>query len=340
MIERTTQARDEPGRRGLDRRLVLGGGAFLLAGPGCPASARQAAPPPAAGPDAPPPDALSLSANLLTRMAAAVRLNGSRPRLFVLDTGAERTSIARDLAEALGLAPGPTVVVHGITSAATTPTVLVDRLNFGRRRFNHMVMPVFERSLLAADGLLGLDILSQFRLSMDLADRTVALTPSGPAFFARGIASVIPTRLPGGTRARADASGQLILTNAVADGVPVQSFVDSGGQYSIGNTALLRAIGGQVGSRPIPLYGVTGQTMDAYAGRLNTLQIGRHQLGPTPLLFADLHAFRALGLSDRPALLIGADVLYRFRRVDLDYGSRRMGFGGLQPRTTPSAVER
>ena len=157
MIERTTQARDEPGRRGLDRRLVLGGGVVLLTGPGCPASARQAAPPPAAGPDAPPPDALSLSANLLTRMAAAVRLNGSRPRLFVLDTGAERTSIARDLAEALGLAPGPTVVVHGITSAAATPTVLVDRLNFGRRRFNHMVMPVFERSLLAADGLLGLD---------------------------------------------------------------------------------------------------------------------------------------------------------------------------------------
>lgn len=338
MIERTTQTRDEPGREGLDRRRVLGGGALLLTGLG--GFTQQAVTPPAPTPDAPPPDALSLSANLLTRMAAAVRLNGRSARLFVLDTGAERTSIARDLAEALGLPAGPNVVVHGITSAQETPTAVVGRVTFGRRRFNNVVMPVFERSLLAADGLLGLDILSQFRLSMNLADRTVSLTPSGPAFYAGGSASVIPTRLPGGARARLDSSGQLILTNAVADGVPVQSFVDSGGQYSIGNTALLRAIGGQVGSRPIPLYGVTGQTIDAYAGRLNTLRIGRHELGATPLLFADLHAFNTLGLGDQPALLIGADVLYRFRRVELDYGARRMGFGGLQPRTTPSAIER
>lgn len=332
MLEATAQTRDNPGREGLDRRRVLGGGAFLLTVPGVPAFGQQA--------DAPPPDALSLSANLLTRMAAAVRLNGRQPRLFVLDTGAERTSIARDLAEAMGLPPGPTVVVHGITSAEATPTARVDRLAFGRRRFNDLVMPVFERSLLAADGLLGLDILSQFRLSMNLADRTITLAPSGPGFYARGSASFVPTRLPGGARARLDSSGQLILTNASADGVAVQSFVDSGGQYSIGNTALLRAIGGQVASRPIALYGVTGQTIDAYAGRLNSLQIGRRQLGPTPLLFADLHAFQTLGLGDQPALLLGADVLYRFRRVELDYGSRRMGFSGLLPRPTPPPVDR
>ena len=112
----------------------------------------------------------------------------------------------------------------------------------------------------------------------------------------------------------------------------IESFVDSGGQYSIGNTALLRAVGGQVAPRPIPLYGVTGQTIDAFAGRVDNLQIGRHQLGETPLLFADLHAFRTLGLGDRPALLLGADVLYRFGRVDLDYGTRRMGFAGLRSR--------
>ena len=53
------------------------------------------------------------------------------------------------------------------------------------------------------------------------------------------------------------------------------------------------------------------------------------------LLFADLHAFRTLGLEGQPAILLGADILYRCRRVELDYGSRRMGFGGLQPRPGP-----
>lgn len=327
MFQASAHTRDEPGRTGLDRRRVLGGGGVLLTGLAGIARAQEAAP-----------DALSLSANLLTRMAAAVRLNGRPPRLFVIDTGAERTSIARDLAEDMGLSPGPTVVVHGITSAQPTATMRLGRLTFGSQRFNDLILPVFDRSLLAADGLLGLDVLSQFRLSMDLKDRTVSLTPTGP-LYARGSASIIPTRLPGGSRARADASGQLILTNALADGVAIQSFVDSGAQYSIGNTALLRAIGGQVGSRPIPLYGVTGQTIDAFPGGLRSFQIGRRQLGPTPLLFANLHAFATLGLADQPALLIGADVLYRFRRVELDFGARRMGFGGLQERQTPSATE-
>lgn len=329
MKTRTTQTTGEPGREGFDRRQVLTSG-LLLTGIGGPVFAQQAPPP-----ITPPSDALALSANMLTRMAATVRMNGQRSRQFVLDTGAERTSIAREVAEALELPPGPNVMIHGVTSAQLTPTVRVARFLFGRRRFPDLIMPVFERSMLAADGLLGLDVLSKFRLSMDLADRMVTLTPSDQISYSRGVISVIPTRLSGGARARADDSGQLILTNAVANGVPVQSFVDSGAQYSIGNTALLRAMGGQVSSRPIPLYGVTGQTIDAFAGRLDTLQIARHQIGPTPLLFADLHAFRTLGLEEEPAILLGADILYRFSRIELDYGARRMGFGGLQPRLGP-----
>ncbi|MFC5343903.1 aspartyl protease family protein [Brevundimonas staleyi] len=326
MIERTAQKPGETRREGLDRRRMLAGSACLLAGAAGPVWGQAAS----QDPPAPPPEALSLSSNLLTRMAAVVRINQSRPLLFVVDTGAERTAIARDLAETLALPAGPHVTVHGITSAEVTPTALADRLYFGRRRFNDLVLPVFERSLLAADGLLGLDILSQFRLSINLLQRTVTLSASGPAFFASGSASVIPTRLSSDTRARVEASGQLILTNAMANGVPVQAFVDSGAQYSIANTALLRAIGGQVGPRPIPLYGVTGQTIDAYPGRLDALQIARRQLGPTPVLFADLHAFHTLGLGEQPALLLGADILYRFTRIELDYASRRMGFGGLR----------
>lgn len=347
MIERT-QLGDEPRQQDLDRRLVLGGGACLLAGAGAahaqtvpsapPAPTSQDPRPQDSRPQDPPAAALALSANLLTRMAASVRVNGRRSLLFVLDTGAERTAIAADLAETLKLPAERAVVVHGVTSAQPTPTARIERLHFGRRRFDDLIVPVFDRAMMGADGLLGLDVLSEFRLSLDLQRRRVALTPSGPAFFSIARGSVIPTRLPGGTRTRADESGQLILTNAFADGVPTQSFIDSGGQYSIGSMALLEASGGRVSERPIPLYGVTGQVINAYAGRLRALRIGRYEMGPTPLLFADLHAFDTLGLGGQPAMLIGADILYRFRRVDLDYGARRIGLGGLLPRTPPPAA--
>ena len=48
------------------------------------------------------------------------------------------------------------------------------------------------------------------------------------------------------------------------------------------------------------------------------------------MLFADLHAFEVLELVGRPALLIGADLLYRFREVTLDFGRSRMAFRGLR----------
>ena len=63
---------------------------------------------------------------------------------------------------------------------------------------------------------------------------------------------------------------------------------------------------------------------------MRDLRLGTQRLGPTPLLFADLHAFDVLDLVERPALLIGADLLYRFREVTLDFGRSRMAFRGLR----------
>lgn len=281
-----------------------------------------------------------LLANLLTRMATRTQLNGRAGFTFVIDTGAGRTAIARDVAEALGLPPGPEVLVHGVTSAERVSTVQLSRLNFGGRRFDSLTCPVFPRALLGADGLLGLDVLSRFELSFDLNRRTVKLTPSGSGVVTVSRTFTTPSRLTylRTGQARQGRFGQLILVNTRAGDVPVEAFVDSGAQYSIGNLALLRATGrqGDGGLAPLPVrvFGVTGQTLLAQPGQVRQLELARQMLGPTPLLFADLHAFRILDLIERPALLIGADILYRFRHVSLDFGNSRMTFGGLKRRPT------
>lgn len=332
----------DPDPHALDRRGFAAGlvGAALLAPAVGVAGARspQIAPPrpdiagPAVGEEP------RILANLLTRMATWTTLNGRGRHLFVLDTGAGRTAIAEDLAVALELAPGPSVLVHGVTSAELARTVRIDRLSFGGRRFTDVFAPVFSRALLAADGLLGLDVLSRFALDLNLARRTVRLTPSGPDGVEIGRTFSIPSRLRrdgGGTeRARRGRFGQLILINILADGLPVEAFVDTGAQYSIGNLALHRsleppAVRGAARSL-VQIFGVTGQTLLAVPGAVRQLEINRQRLGPTPLLFADLHAFGVLDLLDRPALLIGADILYRFRTISLDFGRSRMSFTGLR----------
>ena len=45
-----------------------------------------------------------------------------------------------------------------------------------------------------------------------------------------------------------------------------------------------------------------------------------------PVSFADSQAFRALGLQERPALLLGMDGLALFDRVEIDFPNRRVVF--------------
>ncbi|HEY0600576.1 aspartyl protease family protein [Brevundimonas sp.] len=300
--------------------MALGLAGLLVGGAGV-ASAQE---PPEAEP--------RLLANLLTRMALRVAVNGRRGAVFVLDTGAGRTVISEDLAQAWNLPPGPPVLVHGLTAAQMAPSVLIERFGVGGRRIRDLQAPVFPRAVLAADGLMGLDVLGRFRLDLNIATRRVRLTPSGPDVMAVGSAGYRATRLPTQERpARHGRFGALIL-RGLAEGREIDVFVDTGAQYSIGNMALLDAVGGDpAGLERVTVYGVTGQLLAAASGHVRDLRLGTQRLGPTPLLFADLHAFEVLELIERPALLIGADLLYRFREVSLDFGRSRMAFRGLRP---------
>ena len=265
--------------------MALGMAGLLAAGPG------RAQDPEDGGP--------RLLANLLTRMALRVTINGRRGAVFVLDTGAGRTVISEDLARSWELPARPPVFVHGLTAAQLAPTVHINRLSVGGRRIH--------------------------------AARRVRMRPSGPDVEAVGSAGYRATRLPTQERpARHGRFGTLILTGYV-EGREIDVFVDTGAQYSIGNLALLRSVGGSpAGLERVTVYGVTGQVLAAASGRVRDLRLGTQRLGPTPLLFADLHAFGVLDLIERPALLIGADLLYRFREVTLDFGRSRMAFRGLR----------
>lgn len=315
--------------------VLTAGGVVALALPG--QGAAQTPPP--ASPPPEPDETARLLENLLTRMGVKVNVGSLREPLFVIDTGAERTAISDRLANELNLRPGPPVMVHGITAAEAVRTLELPRLDFAGRRFTHLTPPVFPYEVLGADGLLGLDVLSRFRLTLELRQRRVMLAPSGPDVVERGIAFGVASRMRSNiTDTRSGRFGQLILTNVQVEGVPAMAFVDSGAQYSIANLALMRAIDARIGPaarQSIRVYGVIGQSLMVDSGAVSSLRVARRELGATPLLFGDLHAFQVLGLIERPALLLGADILTRFSRITLDYGQSRMSFGGLFRRPPP-----
>lgn len=317
---------------GLDRRVLLAGlGALGL--PAGPAAAQDAVEPLVE--DRP----IQLLSNLFTRVGAAVFIGGHGPFTFVIDTGAGTTSIADTLADRLGLPPLASVLVHGITEARVTRSVAIDRLQLSGLGFRDLACPVFPRDQLGADGLIGLDVLDSFRLKFNVVRRSASLNVRGVTIQTGGEMATGSRLRRAGLRSVRGRFGQMIMTQIVVDGQPAAAFIDSGAQYSIGNMALRRAAaarrqdGGRV-ARQVPIYGVTGQSLSADLAMVDDLRFGPQRLGSTPMLFADLHCFETLGLSGRPALLIGADLLGRFREVTLDFPGNTVTFEGLRRQTT------
>jgi hypothetical protein len=56
------------------------------------------------------------------------------------------------------------------------------------------------------------------------------------------------------------------------------------------------------------------------------LTLGPLTIRNIPMAFAALHTFDIFGLRDKPALLLGMDVLGHFRRVAVDFKRREVTF--------------
>ena len=213
----------------MDRRHMLLAGAATLA-----AGSAWAQDPPSDAPilnaegEAAPIDqaAIDVLPNLVTRMAVSVAINGATGVPFVVDTGANRTAISRELAEALGLEAGPTVLVNGVTSAEPVATARVRRLYVAESTFQDMLLPVIPRARLGVDGLLGVDVLGRFAVTFDVGRSQLRLRRRGVGLSYTGQSRLDQQN----TLAGRQRFGQLTLVDVAADQVPVRAFIDSGSQ--------------------------------------------------------------------------------------------------------------
>jgi predicted aspartyl protease len=109
-------------------------------------------------------------------------LNGVRLTLIV-DTGAERTVISPAALERAGLGgePGRPVQIVGATGEAPASLVTVPQLDVAGARIGPLAVIVHtlpaDGRFVAADGLLGRDVLDAFTLTVDPIAGRATLTP-------------------------------------------------------------------------------------------------------------------------------------------------------------------
>ena len=254
-----------------------------------------------------------------TRLTVEVRVNGTGPYRFLVDSGADTSAVGLRIAHDLQLPLGTPAILNATTSRNLVDRVVVDALTLGPSTIRNLQVPALREVDLGGEGLIGIDALVQQRLLMDFEKRLIkvedARTPVkyGPndiVIFAR--------------RQR----GQLILTEVRASGLPLDAVIDTGSEVTIGNLALRDKLMRRHRAKfwTVAATGVTGVTVQLEMATIRELQLGSVTLRDVPIAFADVPPFELFGLSKEPALLLGTDLLETFRRISLDFRARKVRF--------------
>ena len=259
------------------------------------------------------------------RVMTPVMVNGKGPFRFVIDTGANRSTLAPHLAKALNLQPsvGRNVMLNGVTGALEVPTVRVDSLEIGALKFTDQDLPVIFTSIMGnADGILGVAGFHDQRIDVDFKrDRVSVMESTGR----RPHYSMVTAR------AIRNDNGLMIVDVRVGRRIRAKAVIDTGAERTLGNLALQNAINGKRRKHNIISAMVHGATPDIADGGLQEIKsasIGDMTLSNLEVIFADFHVFKLWGLDREPAMLVGMDMLGVLERLVIDYRRNEVSMFG------------
>lgn len=296
------------------RRMLIAAVAAGMAGAPRPAFARQDAF-----------DSLGLHHG---RATVPVRFNGQGPFTFMIDTAANASVIADDLAAQLQLQALGDIGMHTLIGREVVPAVRADRMQSGMLDAVDVRLAVGRRVAMGGlDGLLGCDLLvgRKVILNFEGTQRARIARSAAPARgFHSGITSGIPLVVTGERR-----FGNLLIIPVRINRISAMAIIDSGAEGTLlnraaalaGNATPLLPRDGQDIRR---IQSPTGEVTTGQAMLLPSMNFAGIALRDLPVAVGDFHSFRFWGLEDTPAMLIGLDILRMFKSVHIDLGRNEL----------------
>ena len=261
-------------------------------------------------------EVLAASSDVANRVTVPVTVNGRGPFPFIVDTGSTTTVMSEVLAAQLSLPRAGSLLVKAATGPAQSLAVHVDSLDVGHRRLADLHTPVLARSNLGGLGLLGLDAVASQRLVMDFQKKQMLLTAS----TRRG---EDPTAITVHAKSK---YGQLLLVDCTVEGMPLYVILDTGSELTLGNLTMRSMLMRYRAEYEVEVTGVVGDAVRAPIGQLRSLDIGDVNVTDMGIAYADLYVFDQFGLREKPAMLLGMNILRRFSRVSADFPAREVRF--------------
>lgn len=262
------------------------------------------------------PDVLQAQRDRHERLTIPVTIDGNGPFRFMVDTGSQATVVSRTISEQLQLPPLGKATLVAMGSRREVDMVRLDGLEFAGRLFDNLEAPLLESYNVGADGILGLNSLQDMRVLIDFREDRLLVADADALGGNRGYEIVVRARRR---------LGQMIITDARIDGIKTAVIIDTGAQNTVGNLALrgkMRAKGDLV-VQSTDVNGVKVFGNLAYARRMS---VGGLEMTGIPITFSDSPAFDALGLTSKPALIMGMRNLQNFERIAIDFSTGKVLF--------------
>jgi Aspartyl protease len=267
--------------------------------------------------------ALPTTRDHIGRVVVSATVNGKGPFRFIVDTGATHSTITPNLVRVLGLKPAevPAIVLNGITGTAEVSAVTLDKLQTGDLTLDGLVVPVVWAPVMAgADGIFGAAGLTEKTLSVDFERNRVEISRGVGATVRAEALKIHATRLTHG-----------LMTLAMQVGrVRALAVIDTGSERTLGNLALRDALNQR--RRPgatalvTTVYGATAQVEPGEIWKAPTIVIDSLRINDVQVVYGDFHIFKVWDMQDKPALIIGMDVLGTVASLGIDFKNQDIYF--------------
>lgn len=243
-----------------------------------------------------------------------VQVAGRAPVTFVLDTGAGQTVLYRHYADELALPLRAAEQLVGQTGVTDVPGVIIPSLVVDGRAYEALATVALPDRADGArlNGIVGLDIMRGAITDIDFAAGRFALRPatSDPRRFLSPAATPIRVRR---------VAEQHLAFDVQINGVTGTAVLDSGARDTRLNWRFAAAAGYSPDDAALPeagtIQGATNTPLTSKAIEIRTLTVAGHVITGQKARAVDLPVFEQFGVADRPALILGFDVLRRARIV-------------------------
>jgi predicted aspartyl protease len=252
------------------------------------------------------------------RIIAPVFVNGKGPFKFFVDTGANRSALTAALAKKVGAVAVGQGEVHGVSGVKIAPMVTIASMRSGAFEMRQKTIPILGDDLITpADGMLGVDGFDGLRLEFENRYHTMTIRRSHRWESREGFTLRADIRF-----------GQLVSVHGHIGNVNVPIVLDTGAEVALANSALREQL-----TSPRFRAASLNRARLANAAEpiffddfmvLPQVQMQGCEVRNAVAVVGDFHIFQMWDLVDKPALIVGMDVLGGLKSFAIDYGRREV----------------